>query len=195
MEVTEEDIKEVMLSLKKQISIRYYGSEIEDMISAAFLGVTKALSRFDSTKASFKTYAFKRGMGEALDYIRDQPSIKHRNQCKRAKIFSFSEMSSEIENDEATSQFTPKFENKINAISGDYDLQEIKSRILDYYACDVNTSSEIKAKIVVDHFIEGIPKYKLAVKYNVTPGCITRYTDEDKFMEVLNKVLDHCLVS
>lgn len=196
MTVTEEDIKEVIKSLNKHLDYNYRGHEVEDMKSAAYLGVTKAIYKFDPKKASFKTYAYRRGMGEAMDYIRQQPSLKYRHACKRARVIPFSIIEAGYIKEQENNMQIEKTEHVYgvsSTLTTEYNLQEIKEKILDYYAHDINSTSEIKAKIITDYFIDGIPKYKLAEKYNVTRGCISQFTNESNFMKVLNKVLQHCV--
>jgi RNA polymerase sigma factor (sigma-70 family) len=194
MKVTEEDIKKVIKKVEIYINSNYYGSETEDMIAASSLGIAKAIATFDPEKSSFITYGFVRGIGEARDYIRDVPSIKHRYKCKRAKTTLFSQCKSIIKEEDNPNNEFSEFDVPVYH-TGEYNLEEIRTRILDYYEKSIANTSEIRARVIVEHFIDGVPKYILAQKYKVTPSRITQMTNEEEFKELLNRILEHCFVA
>lgn len=193
MKVTEEDIKKVIKKIEIYINSHFRGSEREEMISASSLGITKALATFDPQKSSFITYGFVRGIGEAKDYIRAVPSNKHRNKCKRGRTTLFSQCESVVKEKDNNNEFS-EFDVPVYH-TGEYNLEEIRTRILDYYEKSIANTSEIRARVIVEHFIDGVPKYKLAQKYKVTPSRITQMTNEKEFKELLNRILEHCLVA
>jgi RNA polymerase sigma factor (sigma-70 family) len=66
--------------------------DVEDLISAAYLGLVEAAARYDETKGKFSTYAFPRIKGAICDYLRQQRWYKQ-EVCETAtKEVSYSEM-------------------------------------------------------------------------------------------------------
>jgi len=127
--------------------------DIEDLKSAAYLGLTEAANRFDSSKGfSFSTFAYIRIFGAIQDYLRQQDYLKIKPDSKDGILDCFS--SKDYFNEK---EFLDHF---------CFNLDNNAKKIISYYFIEGYSMKEIgkKMKCSESRVSQLLSKYKLKIK-------------------------------
>ncbi len=106
---------------------------LEDLVQIGVLGLISALDRFDSEKASLKTYAEYRIKGAMLDALRAQKNISRKNM---EKIFEIKDAYN-------------KLENQNGQMPDEYEVAEYLNMSMDEYV-DITSSAEASYILSLD---------------------------------------------